>query len=792
MNKSFAPPAVPSSPIDDLGIGASLPRVEDMRFVRGRGRYVGDISLSGETFMAVVRSPHAAARIVSVGIADAAAMPGVLAVLTGADALADGLGHIQTAVQRFRRDGSPMPRPPFPILAHEAVHFAGDPVACVIAETAAQAQDAAERVDVDYEHRGAVTDVAVASAPGAAAVWPDLAPDNICFFYQEGDRAAVDAAFAKAAHVATVDIKISRVSANPMEPRLAIGLYEDGMDRYTLYTGTQSPHKMRTELAKDVFRIPASQLRVVSPDVGGGFGMKGSPFPEDAMVLWAARRLGRPVRWTAGRSESFLSDYHARDNVATVSLALDKDGIFLALRVASRANLGAYLAFNTPHPAAGNLGGLAGVYRTPHIHAEVLGVFTNTQPNAPYRGAGRPEATYAIERIIDIAATELGIDRVELRRRNLIPADAMPFKTGLTFVYDSGEFAQNIDMAVEASDWAGFAARRAEAKTRGKLRGISLVHPIEISGGPFRNPGEEGAEIRFDPNGSVTLLVGSHNHGQGHETVFRQMAHTMLGLDPSRVRVLCGDTDVVMHGRGTFGSRSMMAVGTALTRASEKIVERGKTIAAHLLEAASQDIEFDNGTFRVAGTDKAIGLEAVAQASYVAGKLPAGSELGLNAAMIVQPPEATFPNGCHVCEVEIDPETGLVQLVNYVVIDDVGTMINPLLVKGQVHGGVVQGVGQILGEAIVYDESGQLVSGSFMDYMMPRASDVPYMLVETNAVPSPNNPLGVKGAGEAGCVGALPAVMNAIVDALSPYGIRHFDMPATPARVWAAIHAAGG
>ena len=530
---------------------------------------------------------------------------------------------------------------------------------------------------------------------------------------------------------------------------------------------------------------------MVSPDVGGAFGMKNSPFPEYGLLLWAARRVGRPVRWTATRAESFLSDYHGRDNHSSVELALDKDGIFLALRIRTLANLGAYLGFNTPHPSTNNLGGLAGTYRTPHIHAEVLGVFTNTQPMAPYRGAGRPEATYAIERVIDVAADELGLDRVELRRRNLIPPAAMPFKTGLVFTYDSGEFEKNMDRVLAEADWAGFARRRAEAAARGRLRGIGIANAIEIAGGPFKNPNEESAEIRFDGDGDVTLLMGTHNHGQGHETSFRQLAVSLLGVTPERVRIVAGDTDAVAHGRGTFGSRSMMAGGTALVRAADKIVAQGKAVAAHMLEAGESDIVFEDGRFTVAGTDRGVRIEDVAKTSYAAGKLPPGADYGLSALVITPPPEATFPNGCHVCEVEIDQETGEVEIVNYVVVDDVGTVINPLLVKGQIHGGVAMGVGQALLENLVYEPgSGQMVTGSFMDYAMPRADDMPSMNVISSPVPTPNNPLGVKGAGEAGTVGALPVVINAVVDALRPLGVTHLDMPASPARVWAAIRKA--
>jgi aerobic carbon-monoxide dehydrogenase large subunit len=772
-------------------IGAAVPRVEDLRLVRGRGRYTDDVEAANAAHMAVVRSPHAAARITGVDVSDALAAPGVLTVLTGADAVADGLGLLRTSVERKRRDGRPMARPPYRLLALDEVHFAGDAVAIVVAETRAAAFDAADLVVVDYEDRPSVTEAAEAVRAGAPAVWPDEVPDNVSFLFEQGDRAAAEAAFARADHVTTLDFRVTRVTASPIEPRNAVGWYDPLEDRYTLYAGTQGPHKLKSELAETTLKIPAHKLRVVSPDVGGAFGMKNSPFPEYGLLLWAARRVGRPVRWTATRAESFLSDYHGRDNHSTVELALDKDGIFLALRIRTLANLGAYLGFNTPHPSTNNLGGLAGTYRTPHIHAEVLGVFTNTQPMAPYRGAGRPEATYAVERVIDVAADELGLDRVELRRRNLIPPEAMPFKTGLVFSYDSGEFEKNMDRVLAEADWAGFGRRRKEAASRGRLRGIGIANAIEIAGGPFKNPNEESAEIRFDGDGDVTLLMGTHNHGQGHETSFRQLAVSLLGVAPERVRIVAGDTDAVAHGRGTFGSRSMMAGGTALVRAADKIVAQGKAVAAHMLEAGESDIVFEDGRFTVAGTDRGVRIEDVAKTSYAAGKLPPGAEYGLSALVIATPPEATFPNGCHVCEVEIDEETGEVEIVKYVVVDDVGTVINPLLVKGQIHGGVAMGVGQALLENLVYEPgSGQMVTGSFMDYAMPRADDMPAMNVISSPVPTPNNPLGVKGAGEAGTVGALPVVMNAVVDALRPLGVTHLDMPASPARVWAAIQKA--
>ena len=775
---------------DRYEIGSSAPRIEDLRFVRGAGRFVDDLAEPDAAHMAIVRSPHAADRILSISTEAAVAMPGVVAVLTGADLERDGVGRLYTSVKRNRRDGSPMPEPPFPILALDRVHFAGEGLAIVVAETLAQAQDAAEAVQVEYEPLQSVTDAREALRTGAPAVWPDYAPDNVCFVFEVGDKGAVERAFEGAHHVARLDFEISRVSANSLEPRNALGRYDAANESYTLITGTQGPHTIRSELAEKTLGVAPNRLRVISPDVGGAFGMKGSPYPEQALVLWAAKRTRRAVRWTASRVESFLSDFHARDNVSTVELALDRDGVFLALRIRTLANLGAYLAFNTPHPSTNNLGGLAGVYRTPHICAEVTGLFTNAQPVAPYRGAGRPEATYAIERVIDVAALEMGLDRVEIRRRNLIPASAMPFRTGLVFTYDCGEFERNMDMVLESADWSGFPARRAAAARAGLLLGIGVANAIEIAAGPFRKPNEEAAEIRFDASGEATLVLGSHNHGQGHETTFRQVAASLLGLPFERVRILFGDTDLIAHGRGTFGSRTMSVAGTAVKRAADRLIERGRRLAAHRLEASEKDIIFERGLFRVAGTDRTVSITEIARLSHRIGALPEGTEYGFSEQVIAAPQDANFPNGCHVCEVEIDPQTGSARVVRYSVCDDVGVLINPMLVKGQLHGGVAQGLGQIFSERILYGDDGQMLTASFMDYGMPRADDLPMIDVLSNPTPTATNPLGVKGAGEAGAVGALPAIMNAIVDALSPYGVRHLDMPATPQRVWAAIQRA--
>jgi carbon-monoxide dehydrogenase large subunit len=769
------------------GIGAAVARTEDARLLRGLGRYTDDHRFEGCAHLVLLRSPHAHAAIRAIETGAARAMQGVLAVLTADDLGA--LGSLQTSVERARRDGSRMPRPPYRPLAEGVVRLVGDPVAAVVAETRAEARDAAEAIAVAYDPLPAVTDASMALAQGAPAVWPDFCPDNEVFLFTQGDRAATDAAFARAAHVARLPFRISRVTAAPMEPRAAIGLWDAAEERFTLVSGVQVPHKLRSELAKHTLRIPEHRLRVISPDMGGAFGMRGAPTQEHVLVLHAARLLGRPVRWAADRTEAFTSDFHARDNDSVVELALDEDGIFLGLRIQTVANLGAYLSFNTPHSSTNNLGGLAGMYRTPHIFAEVRGAFTHAQPTAPYRGAGRPEATFAIERAIDVAAAELGIDRVALRLRNLIAKDAMPFRTGLVFTYDSGDFSRGMAMALDVAGWTGFAARRAASEAAGKLRGIGIANAIEIAGGPARNPNEEAAEIRFDPSGNATLLVGSHSHGQGLETAFRQVAQTALGLPFDRVRVVMGDTDLVPHGRGTFGSRSLMAAGGAIVRAAEAIIAKATRIAAHLLEAAEADIVFEAGRFSVAGTDRRLGFEAIAEAAYSPGRLPPGIPMGLAALDVSRPDDATFPNGCHVAEVEVDPETGLVQLVAYVVADDVGTVVNPLLLKGQIHGGITQGVGQVLLEDFRFDATGQPLSASFMDYAMPRAADMPPIEVLSNPQPTKKNPLGVKGAGEAGTVGALPVVVSAVCDAL---GVRHIDMPLTSERVWRAIAAKRG
>jgi carbon-monoxide dehydrogenase large subunit len=769
-----------------FAVGQSVRRLEDPRLLQGLGRYSDDVSLPRQAHAVVVRSTHAHARIRGVRATEALATPGVLAVLTGADLAADGLGNLPTDAARKRRDGSPAFPTPRPALARDRVRHVGDPLALVVAESPEAAADAAERVAVDYEPLPAVIGAAVATAAGAPAVW-DEAPDNVAFVWEAGSRDAVARGFAAAAHVIRLAFVVSRVAAAPLEPRAAVGEFDRRSGRYTLHTGIQAPHGLRTLLAEQVFRVPQSQVRVVTADVGGSFGMRSGIYPELVLVLWAAKRLGRPVKWTSSRREGFVSDEHGRDNVSSAELALDASGKFLALRVAIKLDIGAYLTPRSAGPGTNNVGGIAGVYTTPAIHVETTGVYTNATPTGPYRGAGRPEATYAIERVIDIAARELRIDPVELRRRNLIPASAMPFKTGLVFTYDCGDFPRIMEMALALADRTGFERRRVEARARGKLLGQGIANPIEVAGGPYTGVNPDTAEMRVNPDGSVSLFAGSTSMGQGNETAFAQIVSDRLGLPADRIQVFWGDSDALGAGRGNGGSGALTVGGSAVLRATEKVIERGRRVAAHLLEAAPDDVTFRDGQFVVAGTDRGLPFGRVARAAYQPRQLPPGLEPGFSETAAFVPSAVTFPNGCHVCEVEIDAETGAVRVVRHAVVDDVGRMVNPMLVKGQIHGGVVQGLGQGLFEVLTYDASGQLLSGSFMDYVMPRADDVPLLDVDSHEVPTRVNPLGAKGVGEAGTVGALPALLNAVNDALAPLGVRHLDMPVTPERVWQAM-----
>jgi aerobic carbon-monoxide dehydrogenase large subunit len=768
----------------EFALGQPVPRFEDPRLLRGGGRYVDDMVLPRMVFGHVLRSPHAHARIRSIDVGAAKAAPGVLAVLTGADWQQSGWRDLPTASGMQRPGGLSSYQPRFPALVTDRVRWVGDYVAFVVAETKHQAADAAELIEVDYQPLPSVVSTEGALAVDAPRVWDDCA-DNVCFVHQVGDAAAVAAAFAQAERIVRRKLVINRVTAAAMEPRGAIGHYDPAEDRYTIYTTLQRTHGYRAELAQ-IIHAPESRVRVVAGDIGGSFGMKSAIYNEVALVLLTSKLLGRPVKWTSTRSEAFLSDAQARDWVADAELALDRDGRFLAFRVRTIAAVGAYAQVGS-NVFVMNLGTLAGVYRTPAIRAEVTAVFTNTNPVRPYRGNGRPEAGYVIERMVDEAAAELGIDPVELRRRNMIPPEAMPFKTGLIFTYDCGEFAKNVELALHLADVPGFEQRRAAAQARGRLRGLGLSNTIErAAAGGF-----EAAEIRFDRGGTVTLVSGSITQGQGHETVYKQLLCDRLGLHPDQVHYVQGDTEKVAIGEGTGGSRSAALGGSAVLLATEKIVGKGKAIAAHLLEAAEADIDFADGVFAIAGTDRTLPLGDIAAAAWDPQSLPDGMEPGLVGSAAYSAKQQNFPNGAHICELEIDPDTGAVEILNYSVIDDVGTVMNPLLLEGQICGGIVQGIGQLLMEDIHFDPaSGQLITGSFMDYAMPRAGDLSAIHCQTNPVPTKTNPLGVKGAGEAGAVGAMPAVGNALIDALKPLGIRDLPMPATSERIWRAIREA--
>ena len=766
----------------EFAVGQGVSRFEDPRLIRGGGRYTDDIKLPGMAHGVVLRSPYAHAKIKSMDTTAAKGAPGVLAVVTANDIKAAGYADLPVPGGLKRRDGSPMYKPRYPILAEDRVRWVGDCVAFVVAETVAQAFDAAEMIAVNYEELPAVTSTADAPKPGAPRVWDDC-PDNICFVELIGDKAATDAAFARAAHVTRHRFVINRVTAATMEPRGAVGDYNATDGRYTIYTPIQRPHPTRTDLAK-VLKVPESKVRIVTADTGGSFGMKSPIFNETPLVLLASKLTGRPVKWISTRTEAFLSDAQARDNVTEAELALDKEGHFIAFRVKTLAAIGAYLQHAMPAFVL-NAGTLAGVYRTPAMHVDITAVFSNTNPMRPYRGNGRPEAAYVIERMVDLAAAELGMDPAELRRRNYVPPSAMPFKTGLTFTYDSGEFEKNMDLALGLADRKGVKARKAEARKRGKLLGFGLSNTIERAGAPST----EGAEVRFDRSGSLILFSGSNSQGQGHETVFKQLVCDRLGLDPKEAQYVQGDTDQVFYGEGTGGSRSATLAGSAFHLATEKVVTKARAIAANMLKVEEADLKFDEGVFSTNKTNRTLSVKEIAAASFDTANLPGGMEPGLFATAVYKAPVNNYPNGCHVCELEIDCETGKVEITRYSVVDDFGTVLNPLLLHGQVHGGIAQGAGQALMEDIHFDASGQLVTASFMDYAMPHAHDLCDMEVESNPVPTKTNPLGVKGAGEAGCVGALPAVANALVDALSEFGIKHIEMPATPERIWRAMRA---
>jgi len=770
-------------------IGKSLPRREDHRFLTGAGQYTDDVVMPGQTCGFFLRSPHAHARIRKLDTSQALKAPGVIAIFTGADLAEAKVGGLPCGWLIHSKDGSPMKEPPHPVLAQGKVRYVGDQVALIVAESLTQAKDAAELIDVDYEPLPAVIDPATADKAPAAV--HDEAPDNVCYDWGHGDKAAVDAAFAKAAHVSRLDLVNNRLIPNAMEPRAANAVYSRHDDSYTLYVANQNPHVERLMMCAFVLGLPESKVRVIAPDVGGGFGSKIFIYPEETALVWASKRVGRPIKWTAERSESFLSDAHGRDHVTTAEMAMDADGNFLALRVKTVANLGAYLSmFSTAVPTIlyGTL--LAGQYRTPAIHVDVKAVFTNTSPVDAYRGAGRPEASYVIERIAEQCARDLGIDPAEIRRRNFVTE--FPYATPVGLTYDTGGYAASLDRAQQLADATGFPARKAEAARHGRLRGLGYSCYIEACGlAPSNIAGALGAraglfeagEVRVHPTGTVTVFTGSHSHGQGHETTFAQVVAGKLGIPVENVEIVHGDTGRVPFGMGTYGSRSLAVGGTAIVNAVDKVIAKGKKIAAHLLEAADTDIEFDNGEFKVAGTDRKVPFAQIALTAYVPHNYPLDKlEPGLNENAFYDPTNFTYPAGTYVCEVEVDPQTGQTRVVQFVAVDDFGNVVNPMIVEGQVHGGVAQGLGQAMLEGCRYDpESGQLLTGSMMDYTLPRADDLPSFVVDTTVTPCTHNPLGVKGCGEAGAIGSPSAFINALTDAL---GVRDVPMPATAERVW--------
>jgi aerobic carbon-monoxide dehydrogenase large subunit len=778
-------------------IGQSVLRKEDARFLTGTGQYTDDVSMPRQTHAYFLRSPHAHAAIPSIDVVKAKALPGVVDIFTGADLT--GVNGLPCGWLITGSDGKPMNEPPHPVLAQGKVRYVGDAVALVIAETVDQAKDAAEAIVVDYDVLPAVVNVVDALQSGAPQLH-EQAPGNKCYTWALGDRSAVEAAFAKAAHVTKLDIVNNRLVPNAIEPRAALASYNRADDAYTLYVTSQNPHVERLLMTAFVLGLPEHKVRVIAPDVGGGFGSKIYLYAEETAMVWASKRVNRPIKWVAERSESFLTDAHGRDHVTHAELALDKDGRFLALRVQTTANMGAYLStFASCIPTILYATLLAGQYTTPAIWCEVTAAFTNTAPVDAYRGAGRPEAAYVVERIVHQAAVEMGIPQDELRRRNFIRE--FPYQTPVALNYDIGNYDQTLDAAMKMADVAGFGARRDESQKRGKLRGLGYAAYIEACGlAPSNVAGALGAraglfeagEVRVHPTGSVTVFTGSHSHGQGHETTFAQIVAARLGVPVDNVSVVHGDTGRVPFGMGTYGSRSLAVGGTAIVKALDKIVAKGRKIAAHLLEAAETDIEFKDGKFSVAGTDRSKTFAEIALTAYVPHNYPLATlEPGLNETAFYDPTNFTYPAGTHICEVEIDPDTGVVEVAAFTACDDFGTIVNPMIVAGQVHGGVAQGLGQALLEHCVYDrDSGQLLTGSMMDYALPRADDLPSFTVDTKVTPCTHNPLGAKGCGEAGAIGAPAAMMNAVMDALSGVGVMHLDMPASPQRVWSAIRQA--
>jgi carbon-monoxide dehydrogenase large subunit len=777
------------------GIGASVRRKEDLRFISGRGHYTDDINRPGQAYAYIRRSDRPHARISSIDTKAAQSSPGVVAVYTSADLSA--IGGLPCGWQIHSKDGSPMAEPKHPVLAEGTVRHVGDPIAVVIAETREQAKDAAEKISIDFQDLPSVATVTGALKSGAPQIHEN-APGNVCYDWHLGDKAATDAAFAKAAKVVKLDLENNRLIPNALEPRSAIGEFDRHTGDYTLHTTSQNPHVIRLLMGAFVLQIPEHKLRVVAPDVGGGFGSKIYHYAEEAIVTWSAGQLGRPVKWTAERSESFMSDAHGRDHVSTAEMALDASGNFLALKVSTVCNMGAYLSTFAPAVPTYLYGTLlAGTYKTPAIYVEVKAVFTNTVPVDAYRGAGRPEATFLLERLVDAVCHDTGADPVEIRRRNFIPTNAFPYQTPVALQYDSGNYFATLDAAMKQADYAGFTARKAAAKAKGKLRGIGVSTYLEACGiAPSKVVGSLGARaglyevanIRVHPTGSVSVFTGTHSHGQGHETTLAQLVSDQLGVPVAQVDIVHGDTAKIPFGMGTYGSRSLAVGGTAMVKAMDKIIAKGKKIAAHLMEASADDIEFKNGNFSVAGTDKTKSLGEIALTAYVPHNYPIETlEPGLEETAFYDPANFTFPGGCHICEVEIDPDTGVTHIVNFTSVDDVGRVINPMIVEGQVQGGVAQGIGQALLENAAYDAEGNLISGSFMDYTMPRADDLSNISVGTENTLCTHNPLGVKGCGEVGAIGSPPAVINAVCNAL---GVRHINMPATAPKLWKIINAA--
>jgi aerobic carbon-monoxide dehydrogenase large subunit len=772
--------------VGQFGMGQPVRRKEDARFITGTGRFADDVGRQGQAHAVFLRSPHAHARIGAIDATAARRAPGVLAVYTGEDVAHAKLGLIKCVVPLKNRDGSAYPNPGRPLLAQGRVRHVGEAVAMVVAETLAQAKDAAELIAVDYEALPAVTEPAAAVKPGAPLLF-DEAPGNVALDWELGNAKAAEAEFAKAARVVQLDLAISRMVVTPIEPRSVVGEYDKTSGRFTVELGTQGVFAARSTIAKSL-AVAEDKVHVITSDVGGSFGMKGFDFPEHALVPWAASLLGRPVKWTSERQEAFLSDTQGREQQVHAELALDADARFLAIRAETFANTGAYLSyFSLLISTVAGFRLLTGAYRIPASYVHVRAVFTNTVWVDAYRGAGRPETAYILERLVDAAARETGLAPDEIRRRNFVPPSAMPYKTPMIVTYDSGDFPLNLETALRQADWAGFPARRAAALERGLRRGLGLAYYMEVTA----NMPAEKADIRFLPDGRIFMGIGTGPSGQGHETAFAQILEDRLGVPFDRIDYVCGDSHRLTQGGGTGGAKTLMLAGTAVLDAADKIVAKGKRLAGHFLEAAEPDIEFRDGVFAIAGTDRRIAIMDLARRVREARNLPAGLSATLDDTGISSADKNTFPNGCHVCEVEVDPETGATTLCRYTVADDFGRLVNPMIVEGQIHGGVVQGVGQALMEQALYDPaSGQLLSGSLMDYALPRAGDMPAIAVTFNEVPCTTNVLGIKGAGEAGAVGSLAAAMNAVMDALAPLGVTHLDMPATPPKVWAAIAAA--